>query len=62
MPTLAKQLSNFTNSLPGLEKTLRLFQAIAQICAVLVVNTVYASRWGTIRSQLALGESISFPV
>ncbi|KAL2001282.1 hypothetical protein VTN02DRAFT_1949 [Thermoascus thermophilus] len=55
MPTVAKQLSNFTNSLPGLEKTLRLFQAIAQICAVLVVNTVHASRWGTIRSQLALG-------
>lgn len=49
------QFSQFVNSGPGLEKTLRLIQAIAQIAAVFTVGST-AVRLTTAKLQLALSE------
>lgn len=52
---MIQQFSRFIQSGPGLEKTLRLIQAITQIAAVLSVGGV-AVPWTTAKLQLALSE------
>ncbi|KAL5358770.1 peroxisomal biogenesis factor 11 [Aspergillus floccosus] len=51
---LVNQFSNFTRTSAGLEKTLRLLQAAAQIATEVTVDQVSALRWGQARSQFAL--------
>ncbi|GES63639.1 hypothetical protein ATEIFO6365_0007032600 [Aspergillus terreus] len=51
---LVKQFSNFTRTSAGLEKTLRLLQAAAQIATETTVDQVSALRCGQARSQFAL--------
>lgn len=59
--SLAQQFANFTNTTAGLEKTLRLIQALAQIIAeVSSHDVVTAARWSTAKSQLALSELIRY--
>ncbi|KAH6673301.1 peroxin 11B [Halenospora varia] len=48
-----KQLTNFTNDAAGLEKTLRLFQSLAQIAAA--SNQPQAQAFNQFRGQLAIG-------
>lgn len=56
-PSLAQQFNNFTDTTAGLEKTLRLIQALAQIIVeVSSHDVVTAARWSTAKSQLALSE------
>lgn len=56
-PSLVQQFANFTKTTAGLEKTLRLIQALAQIIAeVSSHDVVTAARWSTAKSQLALSE------
>lgn len=55
--SLAQQFNNFTDTTAGLEKTLRLIQALAQIIVeVSSHDVVTAARWSTAKSQLALSE------
>lgn len=57
-PSLVQQFANFTKTTAGLEKTLRLIQALAQIIAeVSSHDVVTAARWSTAKSQLALSAS-----
>jgi hypothetical protein len=56
--SLSKQLVNFTNSSAGLEKTLRLIQALAQIAAEVCIDNATAMRYLMAKSQLALCEFI----
>ncbi|OJJ43943.1 hypothetical protein ASPZODRAFT_135345 [Penicilliopsis zonata CBS 506.65] len=51
---MIRQFSRFTSSGPGLEKTLRLIQALAQIVSALSVEATTAARWGVAKSQLGL--------
>lgn len=56
-PSLVQQFANFTKTTAGLEKTLRLIQALAQIIAEVSSHDVMtAARWSTAKSQLALSE------
>ena len=56
-PSLVQQFANFTKTTAGLEKTLRLIQALAQIIAeVSSHDVVTAASWSTAKSQLALSE------
>ncbi|KAL4889483.1 peroxisomal biogenesis factor 11 [Aspergillus ambiguus] len=54
-PSLLKQLVNFTSVTAGLEKTLRLIQALALIAAEVSLDHVTATRCSIAMSQLALG-------
>jgi hypothetical protein len=56
-PNPVKQFSNFTRTSAGLEKTLRLLQAAAQIATETTVDQVSALRCGQARSQFALSTS-----
>lgn len=53
-PSVIKQFSNFTNSTVGLEKTLRLIQALAQLAAEVSTDNVLAKRCLIAKSHLAL--------
>ena len=55
-PPLHKQLTNFTRTVPGLEKTLRLVQALAQVAAEVVSSrdAVTAAKCASATGQLAL--------
>lgn len=55
-PSLIKQFANFTDSTIGLEKTLRLIQALAQLVAEITTDHVLATRCLIAKSQLALCE------
>lgn len=55
IPKMIGQFSRFVNSGPGLEKTLRLIQAVAQIAAVFTVGST-AVRLTTTKLQLALSK------
>ena len=56
-PSLVQQFANFTKTTAGLEKTLRLIQALAQIIAeVSSHDVVTAARCSTAKSQLALSK------
>ncbi|KAL4895166.1 peroxisomal biogenesis factor 11 [Aspergillus ambiguus] len=50
----AKQFSNFTRTSAGLEKTLRLLQAAAQIATEVSVDQASGLRWSQARTQFAL--------
>ncbi|KAF7594419.1 hypothetical protein BBP40_009239 [Aspergillus hancockii] len=52
--SLIQQFSNFTRTSVGLEKTLRLIQALAQITVELEIDPTSTTRWATAKSQLAL--------
>lgn len=52
---MIQQFSRFIRSGPGLEKTLRLIQAVSQVAAVLSVGRVAVS-WTKAKLQLALSE------
>ncbi|KAG2416693.1 hypothetical protein HFD88_007909 [Aspergillus terreus] len=54
-PSLLKQLVNFTSVTAGLEKTLRLIQALALIVAELSLDQLTATRCSIAWNQLALG-------
>ncbi|PLB47699.1 hypothetical protein P170DRAFT_409935 [Aspergillus steynii IBT 23096] len=53
-PSKITQFANFTRSSAGLEKTLRLIQAVAQIVADVAADRTVASQWGLAKGQLAL--------
>lgn len=55
-PSLPKQLANFTSSTTGLDLTLRLIQALAQIAVELCVDKDTVIKCVIAKSQLALGE------
>lgn len=59
--SLPKQLTNFTNSSAGLDLTLRLIQALAQIAAEVCIDNATFMRYVTAKSQLALGKLIAIP-
>jgi hypothetical protein len=59
--SLPKQLANFTNSSAGLDLTLRLIQALAQVAAEVCIDNATVMRCMTAKSQLALGELIAIP-
>lgn len=50
-----KQLVNFTSFTIGLEKTLRLIQALAQVAGELGTDEVLSAKCLIARDQLALG-------
>lgn len=54
-----KQLVNFTSYTIGLEKTLRLIQALAQVAGELGTDEVLSAKCLIARDQLALGRSKS---
>lgn len=54
--SLAKQFANFTNSTAGLDLTLRLIQALAQIAVEVSIDSATAKQCLMAKSQLALGE------
>ncbi|KAL5355812.1 peroxisomal biogenesis factor 11 [Aspergillus floccosus] len=54
-PSLLKQLVNFTSVTAGLEKTLRLIQALALIVAELSLDQLTTTRCSIAWNQLALG-------
>jgi len=59
---LLKQLTTFTTTTPGFERTLRLIQALAQIASDLSShNAETATRWATAKSQIALSMSPGRP-
>jgi hypothetical protein len=58
--SLPRQLANFTNSTAGLDLTLRLIQALAQIAAEICIDHATVMGCVTAKSQLALGESIVY--
>ncbi|KAF9893195.1 hypothetical protein FE257_011618 [Aspergillus nanangensis] len=51
---IVNQFSNFLRTSGGLEKTLRLLQATAQIVTQVSLDNVNATRWGMAKSQFAL--------
>ena len=51
---LIKQFTNFTGSTAGLEKTLRLIQALCQIVSEVTLDGALAKRCLIVKSQLAL--------
>ncbi|RJE24116.1 PEX11 domain protein [Aspergillus sclerotialis] len=53
-PSLLKQFANFTDSTAGLEKTLRLIQALCQIVSEVTLDNALAKRCLIVKSQLAL--------
>ncbi|GFF71502.1 hypothetical protein IFM60648_03444 [Aspergillus lentulus] len=53
-PSPIKQFSNFTRTGAGLEKTLRLIQALATIIIETSINNETVTTWSTAKSQLAL--------
>ena len=53
-PSKLTQFANFTRTSAGLEKTLRLIQAVAQIAAEVTIDRTVAKRWGAAKGQLAL--------
>lgn len=55
-PSLLKQLINFTSVTAGLEKTLRLIQAVALVVAEVSSDALTAKRCSIAWSQLALGK------
>lgn len=57
--SLVKQFANFTDSTAGLEKTLRLIQALCSVVSEVTLDTVLAKRCLIAKSQLALCEFIS---
>jgi hypothetical protein len=57
--SLPKKLANFNNSSAGLDLTLRLIQALAQIAAEVCIDGATVIRCVTAKSQLALGELIA---
>lgn len=54
--SLPKKLADFNNSSAGLDLTLRLIQALAQIASELCVDSATVIKCVTAKSQLALGE------
>jgi hypothetical protein len=50
-----KQLANFINSSAGLDLTLRLIQALAQIMAEVCIDNTTVMGWLIVKSQLAFG-------
>lgn len=61
-PNLVKQFCNFTNHGAGMEKTLRLAQALAQVGAEVLSDTdqVLAKRCALFKGQIALCECIIY--
>jgi hypothetical protein len=58
---LLNQLTNFTNTSAGIEKILRLLQALAQVVASLAVETSPIALQSSIaRTQVAIGGSASY--
>lgn len=61
LPPLWKQFSNFTNAHPlGIEKTLRLIQAICTILSSSIFvsyipNSIYAVKCASAKNQIGLG-------
>ncbi|KAG2019567.1 hypothetical protein GB937_005116 [Aspergillus fischeri] len=53
-PSAIKQFSNFTRTGAGLEKTLRLIQALATIIIETSIDNETVRTWSTAKSQLAL--------
>ncbi|KAH8424866.1 PEX11 domain protein [Aspergillus melleus] len=53
-PSKFTQFANFTRTSAGLEKTLRLIQAVAQIAAEVTIDRTVAKRWDAAKGQLAL--------
>ncbi|KAF7166629.1 hypothetical protein CNMCM6106_002372 [Aspergillus hiratsukae] len=53
-PSAIKQFSNFTRTAAGLEKTLRLIQALATIVIETSIDNETVTTWSTAKSQLAL--------
>ncbi|GIC88046.1 PEX11 domain protein [Aspergillus udagawae] len=53
-PSAIKQFSNFTRTGAGLEKTLRLIQALATIVIETSIDNGTVTTWSTAKSQLAL--------
>ncbi|GIK05597.1 hypothetical protein Aspvir_009710 [Aspergillus viridinutans] len=53
-PSPIKQFSNFTRTGAGLEKTLRLIQALATIVIETSIDNETVTTWSTAKSQLAL--------
>lgn len=56
--SLPKKFANFNNSSAGLDLTLRLIQALAQIAAEVCIDSATVIRCVIAKSQLALGELI----
>jgi hypothetical protein len=54
-----KQFTNFTSTSAGLERVVRLVQALAQIAAEVTVHNVIAARCLVAKSQLGLGRLLS---
>lgn len=57
--SLPKKFANFNNSGAGLNLTLRLIQALAQIAAEVCIDSATVIRCVIAKSQLALGELIA---
>lgn len=57
-PSAIKQFSNFTRTGAGLEKTLRLIQALATIVIETSIDNETVTTWSTAKSQLALSQSL----
>lgn len=55
LPALT-QFTNFIKTTAGLEKTIRLIQALSQIAAETSPHIVTAARWTTAKGQLAFSE------
>lgn len=53
-PSKITQFANFTRTSAGLEKTLRLIQAVAQIATEVSIDRSVATQWGAAKGQLAL--------
>lgn len=60
-PSLLNQFLNFTDATAGLEKTLRLIQAVITVVAELHGNNVTVAKCLIAKSQLALGTSDRYP-
>lgn len=52
---MLQKIVGLTNDATGLEKCLRLFQALCTIASALAVSAAVASTWRQAQSQLALG-------
>lgn len=55
-PPALTQFTNFIKTTAGLEKTIRLIQALSQIAAETSSHNVTAARWATAKGQLAFSE------
>ena len=54
-----KRFTNFTSTSAGLERVLRLVQALVQIAGEVTVHNVIAARCLVAKSQLGLGRLLS---